>query len=497
MMRKMSSVLAALALLVLLPISAMAAQEQPVAVRSSYMTGDTLYAFAQFNQEAPEELEVSLFINNSKQLESAHPEKLADTGATVHHLLLVDSSSSMLDYSGQLSNFAKNLVENSSRAEITLATVDSQFRIVAGNLTSWPQVQSALQGLRYRNDGSDICGGVAAALEYLGEQVYAQGDLAQLVVISDGKPWYADDAQVQSEKMQAANTLATQTMEIWPEVIVSTLCLQQWEQSTEAVLSQGRGLHLQSTGFAQAKQAGEELAAFTASLYRLSFPIRGYQDTQVLADSVRLSVENNWYSLGAVRNVLVTPAALPELPTQAAEETIPQPEDGTQEATGPETETTAPEAETTVPETEPTVLETVPETAEPENANWMFLAAAAAAVLVVLVVVIVLVRKKKAQKAAIRLRVEFLSGAAGNSKKIYYLSKELLIGSGKQCDIVVRDSGVAPANTRIFMQNQMIYIEDLDSPTGTLLNGMRIFSSNRLRSEDEITVGNTTLRVLF
>lgn len=492
MMRKMSSVLAALALLVLLPISAMAAQEQPVAVRSSYMTGDTLYAFAQFNQEAPEELEVSLFINNSKQLESAHPEKLADTGAAVHHLLLVDSSSSMLDYSGQLSNFAKSLVENSSRAEITLATVDSQFRIVAGNLTSWPQVQSALQGLRYRNDGSDICGGVAAALEYLGEQVYAQGDLAQLVVISDGKPWYADDAQVQSEKMQAANALAAQAMETWPEVIVSTLCLQQWEQSTEAVLSQGRGPHLQSAGFVQAKQAGEELAAFTASLYRLSFPIRGYQDAPVLADVVQLSVENNWYSLGAVRNVQVTPAVLPELPTQAAEETTPQ--DGTQETTGPETETTA-------PETEPTVLETVPaavpETAEPEEPNWMFLVAAAAAVLVVLVVVIVLLQKKKVQKAAIRLRVEFLSGAAGNSKKIYYLSKELLIGSGKQCDIVVRDSGVAPANTRIFMQNQMIYIEDLDSPTGTLLNGMRIFSSNRLRSEDEITVGNTTLRVLF
>lgn len=496
MMRKMSSVLAALALLVLLPISAMAAQEQPVAVRSSYMTGDTLYAFAQFNQEAPEELEVSLFINNSKQLESAHPEKLADTGATVHHLLLVDSSSSMLDYSGQLNNFAKSLVENSSRAEITLATVDSQFRIVADKLTNWPQVQSALQGLRYRNDGSDICGGVAAALEYLGEQVYAQGDLAQLVVISDGKPWYADDAQVQSEKMQAANALAAQAMETWPEVIVSTLCLQQWEQSTEAVLSQGRGPHLQSAGFVQAKQAGEELAAFTASLYRLSFPIRGYQDAPVLADVVQLSVENNWYSLGAVRNVQVTPAVLPELPTQAAEETTPQPEDGTKETTGPETETTAPDAETTAPETEPTVLETVPETAEPEEANWMFLVAAAAAVLVVLVVVIVLLQKK-VQKAAIRLRVEFLSGAAGNSKKIYYLSKELLIGSGKQCDIVVRDSGVAPANTRIFMQNQMIYIEDLDSPTGTLLNGMRIFSSNRLRSEDEITVGNTTLRVLF
>ena len=43
----------------------------------------------------------------------------------------------------------------------------------------------------------------------------------------------------------------------------------------------------------------------------------------------------------------------------------------------------------------------------------------------------------------------------------------------------------------------MIYIEDMSSPQGTVLNGMRIFSPNRLRSEDEITIGNMVLRALF
>ena len=39
--------------------------------------------------------------------------------------------------------------------------------------------------------------------------------------------------------------------------------------------------------------------------------------------------------------------------------------------------------------------------------------------------------------------------------------------------------------------------EDMDSPQGTALNGMGLFSSNRLRSEDEISIGETVLRVLF
>ena len=95
------------------------------------------------------------------------------------------------------------------------------------------------------------------------------------------------------------------------------------------------------------------------------------------------------------------------------------------------------------------------------------------------------------------MRVEILSGKAVRKKDIYLLTNELLIGTGKQCDIVIRDVNAASVNTRIFKQGQMIYIEDMGSPQGTVLNGMRIFSSNRLRSEDEISIGSTVFRFLF
>ena len=123
--------------------------------------------------------------------------------------------------------------------------------------------------------------------------------------------------------------------------------------------------------------------------------------------------------------------------------------------------------------------------------------AIAAAVAAVVVIAGILAKKKKAEEFSIRMRMEILCGEAVSKKEIYYLTNELLIGTGKQCDIVIRDPNAASVNTRIFKQGQMIYIEDMSSPQGTVLNGMRIFSSNRLRSEDEITIGDTVLRVLF
>ena len=42
----------------------------------------------------------------------------------------------------------------------------------------------------------------------------------------------------------------------------------------------------------------------------------------------------------------------------------------------------------------------------------------------------------------------------------------------------------------------MLYIEDLNSTNGTFINGERINSTVKLFSKDEITVGNTKLKVL-
>lgn len=91
------------------------------------------------------------------------------------------------------------------------------------------------------------------------------------------------------------------------------------------------------------------------------------------------------------------------------------------------------------------------------------------------------------------MRIELVAGGNVRLRNVYFLDREILIGPGKNCSIIIPGN----ANARIFKQNQIIYVEDMGLADGILLNGMRIFSSNRLRSGDEITIGTVTLRVLF
>ena len=62
---------------------------------------------------------------------------------------------------------------------------------------------------------------------------------------------------------------------------------------------------------------------------------------------------------------------------------------------------------------------------------------------------------------------------------------------------MVDDRETAPRHSRIFFREGYLYIEDLGTKNGTVLGGMRLYAPNRLRSGDEITVGETTLRFLF
>ena len=95
------------------------------------------------------------------------------------------------------------------------------------------------------------------------------------------------------------------------------------------------------------------------------------------------------------------------------------------------------------------------------------------------------------------MRIEVLNNDSIRTKKLYHLSREIVIGSGKRSDIVIPGDASVSTDVRIIKRGQLIYVEDFGSTDDTLLNGMRIFTSNRLRSGDEITVGNVTLRVLF
>ncbi len=125
----------------------------------------------------------------------------------------------------------------------------------------------------------------------------------------------------------------------------------------------------------------------------------------------------------------------------------------------------------------------------------------AALVLLVIILTALLLRSRKkgntASARTVGVKLEMLEGRSGGDGNTYRLRDELIIGSGKNCDIVLNDSSVLAKNARVYFDGRSMYIEDIGGSNNVSLSGMRIFAPNRLRSGDEIWIGSVCFRLLF
>ncbi len=81
----------------------------------------------------------------------------------------------------------------------------------------------------------------------------------------------------------------------------------------------------------------------------------------------------------------------------------------------------------------------------------------------------------------------------------FSLSKpEMFIGRDPSVEICLSDSGVSRKHARVFRKAALVYIEDLGSSNGTVINGRRIAANDpyRLAKEDMVRMGNWILKFL-
>src|SRR5204862_3572668 len=74
----------------------------------------------------------------------------------------------------------------------------------------------------------------------------------------------------------------------------------------------------------------------------------------------------------------------------------------------------------------------------------------------------------------------------------YALADEITVGRGGGCGIVLADdSFVSTVHARVFRRDGAVYIEDLGSRNGTLLNGEPLVHAAQLRRGDHVPFGQT------
>lgn len=71
----------------------------------------------------------------------------------------------------------------------------------------------------------------------------------------------------------------------------------------------------------------------------------------------------------------------------------------------------------------------------------------------------------------------------------------LIVGRAPDCDIVLDDPEVSRNHSRFFWRNDQLYVEDLGSANGTLINGRPIVGPHLLSAADSLEIGASLLAV--
>ena len=72
----------------------------------------------------------------------------------------------------------------------------------------------------------------------------------------------------------------------------------------------------------------------------------------------------------------------------------------------------------------------------------------------------------------------------------------ITIGRGDEADVCIRDTWSSRVHCRLGVRDGQLFLEDLGSSNGTLVNGTRA-TETALASGDQITIGITTFRVSY
>ncbi len=74
-------------------------------------------------------------------------------------------------------------------------------------------------------------------------------------------------------------------------------------------------------------------------------------------------------------------------------------------------------------------------------------------------------------------------------------TESLVIGRASESDLVVADRFLSRKHARLFFRDEQLFVEDLGSRNGTLLNGRRVDGLQEVRAGDLIKVSGSTIRV--
>lgn len=505
-MKRIFAILISTCLLFLLSVTAVSAEETSFSVVSSYYKNGKVYGFLNIDENSDAiNGRFNIIEDNFIGEMDSTPIGYSQTKCEVNYMFLIDTSTSMPQYKDQITSLADSLLKSEeSLVNVTVCTFGEKFSLIKSGLTDTDKITKVVENLDYTEEATDICWGLIDAFDFVSSHVMDPGEVWEIVLITDGIPYLSDGGNDESE-LESASTILSERIISAPEVVVHSICFEEWESYTYDAVSKGKGLHEMVTSEFSAEQAGESIAKFTDSLYTVSIPYDidlyiDHVDTNIICIDTHEIVEvkniRNFDQLG-FEFLEIEPDYI-ETPTEPATSA-----DSTTTAMPTSVSSIVTNASTTVA----TVDEIIDNEHENNNTNnrFMIMAIAGAGLLVIIVAVVLILLKNKKNKnnspnddgCSIIMKLQVIEGNCLSNSFEFKLSHELVIGNSKDCDIIFADASIESRNTRVYLKDGIVYIENIGIKQNTYLEGMKLYSPNRLRSGDVISIENISFKLLF
>lgn len=512
--------------------SAQGAEAQIPSIAAAYRDDNALYAFIE-GDFSDEDVQISTQELAGK---NDRPLPLLGSGVSLTYVILLDTTQSMQSEAEEIKSMASSLMDSGLCSRLIVAPFCTELLtdnvIDTGTFSDADTVRentlSALSALEYKNDSAYSAECVMQAIDNADKSYPASvGNLVNLILVTDA-----------FEGEKNLNNIADEITDS-PEIILHTVMVGGGKAES------GTGVNTALAGNKNGAAVAEEIINYEKKLYKVVLPytsedtdnartditlyakyshVDGTFETKSLpvVSSVPLMVSENGGVHTADAQLDVPASTDPsaadnanettptekapltvDIPNESASPDAPEssepPVDGTEGEMAPE-ESGAPQSEANLNDgVEPAEAKG---DGEVYNAKiWIIIATAVLAVAIVTTTIIVMKKRggdsPRPDPNAIPMKLEVKSGNCKTKRQDFLLSGRLIIGRDKSCDIRFVDPDISARNTKIYIRNGFIYIEDMNSTNGTYLEGMRISMANRLRSGDEISIGGVRFCFFF
>lgn len=542
-MKRIIAALSAVVLAFSAALSAAAIPKPDATFVSGYYFGSDLHFYIHPKDSDELTEKFARFKNGATYSNNTTARKISNTKTTVHYLFLIDASDSMPWYSDRVYSVVDSLLEHEKlKYKVDVATMGADFDVLLADCKKKGKILDTVSSIEYTQPVSQICDGTLDAISYLRTKQTDGNTLLNIVLMTDGDTYMSETGRSEDVIAKIASETEKSVLK-FSEVVVHSVCFEEWNETTYNAISSGSGVNSWAYDIYDAADAGEEIADYIDGLYRIDIPYSVKSTGARLSGSLMLSKDEGYdireLKISSIRNynakdveivpdfdddgnpvirvegqeqeqkpatATEKPAAPTEKPTKPSKGSDPSAPTSVGSNESSEPASTEPNAQTekATESATPDEIVTEKDSSGDSFPIWIIFAIVGGVAVIGAVILILQKRsyaarkvEKPEQEARIKIIYEIICGPDNGMSGELGLNDELIIGSDPSCALVIHDELSARKNSKVFIENNMIYIDNYDDQSSTYLCGMKIFSKNRLRSGDEVSIGNTSILFKF